>query len=542
MERLNYNTLISQGYDGYLLREGPERVLQFGDGNFLRAFADHFIDEMNEHSGFDAKVVVVQPAAPKLNPKLNEQDGLYTLFLRGREHGERVNQKRVISCVSRVLNASEQWSDVLACAKNPDLRFIISNTTEAGIVYDGGCRKEDAPPKSFPGKLTQFLYERFRLGLRGFVILPCELIDDNGRALAKCIDQYIDLWNLGEEFRHWIAEENTICDTLVDRIVTGYPKAEAASLCAELGYDDQMIDTAEVFGTWIIEGPKSLAKELPFQQAGLPIQIVDDHAPYKQRKVRILNGAHTSMVLGAFLAQQDIVRGCMEDDVIRGFMNRTLFEEIIPTLDLPKDQLTEFAASVIDRFNNPYIDHSLLAISLNSTSKWKARVMPSLLEYVKRTNTLPPCITFSFAAYIAFYHAAKARGEGCLVGCRGTSDVEPGVRCPNTTCTNYYEVRDDDWVLDFYYDHRMDSAEEIVRSVIHCDRMWGDALINLTGGNPAAPGSDPVTFESAVFKALKRIETVGMYRAMNEVLRSGSESSSSSDPMSGILTALEVKG
>ena len=516
MERLTYKTLADQGYDGYLLKEALERVLQFGDGNFLRAFADHFIDEMNEKAGFDAKVVVVQPNAPKLNPKLNEQEGLYTLFLRGRENGEQVNHKRVISCVSRVINANQQWADVLACAANPDLRFIISNTTEAGIVYDDGCHLEDAPPKSFPAKLTAFLYERFTLGLPGFVILPCELIDYNGRALAKCIGQYIDLWNLDDDFRDWVSRENIICDTLVDRIVTGYPKSEAAALCEELGYDDQMIDTGEVFGTWIIEGPESLSLELPFAQAALPIQIVEDHAPYKQRKVRILNGAHTSMVLGAFLAHQDIVRDCMENDVIRSFLNKALFEEIIPTLDLPMDQLTEFAASVIDRFNNPYIDHSLLAIALNSTSKWKARVMPSVLEYVKRRGELPPCLTLSFAAYIAFYHKAQARNGNCLVGCRGNSDVEPGNVCPNTTCSNYYEVKDDDWVLDFFDEHRSDSAEEIVHDVVHNERMWGTALAGLSVTDSASGAV--ITFEAAVTEALKRIQAVGMYNAFTEVL------------------------
>lgn len=535
MERLTYKTLKTQGYDGYLLQEAPERVLQFGDGNFLRAFVDHFIDEMNEKADFDGKVVVVQPNAPKLNPKLNEQDGLYTLFLRGREHGEQVCHKRVISCVSRVLNANEQWADVLSCAGNPNLRFLISNTTEAGIVYDDGCRLEDAPPKSFPAKLTAFLYERFTLGLPGFVILPCELIDYNGRTLAKCIDQYIDLWGLGEDFRGWVSRENILCDTLVDRIVTGYPKTESATLCADLGYDDQMIDTGEVFGSWVIEGPKSLALELPFQRAGLPIQIVEDHAPYKQRKVRILNGAHTSMVLGAFLAHKDIVRDCMEDDVIRGFMNKTLFDEIIPTLDLPKEQLMDFAASVIDRFNNPYIDHSLLAISLNSTSKWKARVMPSLLEYVKRMGALPACITFSFAAYIAFYHKAAARSEGCLVGCRGNSDVEPGNVCPNTTCTNYYEVKDDDWILDFYDAHRDDTAEEIVHAVVHNERMWGTALAGLSVTDPASGSA--ITFEAAVIEALKRIETVGMYNALAEA--AGMDSSADTEDFSA-LTVLEV--
>ena len=527
MKRLNYTTLKEQGFDGYLLQEAPERVLQFGDGNFLRAFADHFIDEMNEKANFQGKVVVVQPAAPQLNPTLNEQEGLYTLFLRGREQGQQVNHKRVISCVSRVLNANQQWEQVLQCAENPNLRFLISNTTEAGIVYDPDCRMEDAPPKSFPGKLTQFLYQRFRLGLPGFVILPCELIDYNGRALAKCIDQYIDLWGLEDDFRRWVQEENTICDTLVDRIVTGYPKSEATSLCEELGYDDRMIDTGEVFGAWVIEGPKSLALELPFEQAGLPIQIVEDHAPYKQRKVRILNGAHTSMVLAGYLAGESIVRGCMENDIIRNFMNQTIHQEIIPTLDLPLDQLTEFADAVTERFNNPYIDHSLLAISLNSTSKWKARVMPSLLEYVARFGTLPALLTFSFAAYIAFYHGATSRGEGCLVGCRGTKDNVDEGPCTNKTCTNYYEVKDDDWVLNFYYDHRMDSVEDLVHAVVHNERMWGTALSQLAVEIPTT-----MTFEQAVIGYLTRIESVGMYRALSEMVKA-------SDPLAGTLTHLE---
>ena len=491
MERLTYATLETLGFDGYLLKEAPERVLQFGDGNFLRAFADHFIDEMNEKAGFDGKVVVVQPAAVKLNPRLNEQDGLYTLFLRGREQGQKVNQKRVISCVSRCLNANQQWDQVLDCAENPQLRFIISNTTEAGIVFDPECRKDDAPPKSFPAKLTLFLYRRYELGLPGFVILPCELIDHNGKALADCIHRYIGLWQLDDGFRAWVAEENTICDTLVDRIVTGYPRSEAEELCDELGYEDQMIDTGEVFGAWVIEGRQSLALELPFEAAGLPIAIVKDHVPYKQRKVRILNGAHTSMVPAAYLAGQDIVRGCMEDDVIRGFMNKTIYEEILPTLDLPQDQLTGFAAAVTERFNNPYIDHSLLAIALNTTSKWKARVLPSLLGYVERKGQLPRCITFSFAAYVALYHNAKERGESCLVGLRGS---------------DRYQIKDDDWVLDFYYDHRDDTSSQMISAVINHPRMWDGALAALPG------------FEGAAAKALERIEAVGMYAALKECL------------------------
>ncbi len=491
MDKLSYKLLKAQGFEGYLLESAPERVLQFGEGNFLRAFVDYFIDNLNEKAGFNGKVVLTQPIAPGLAEVINSQEGLYTLFLRGQENGEKVNRKRVISCVSRCINPYQDYTALLDCAKNPDLRFLVSNTTEAGIVFDSACKFDDAPPASFPAKLTRFLYERHQLGLPGFVILSCELIDHNGEELKKCVGQYIDLWGLDEGFAEWVRTENIFCSTLVDRIVTGYPRAEAAAICEELGYEDNLIDTGEVFGFWVIEGPQSLKEELPFEKAGLPVIIVDDHTPYKQRKVRILNGAHTSMVLGAYLAGQDIVRDCMKDDVIRGFMNKTIYEEIIPTLDLPREDLTDFAAAVSERFANPYIDHALLAISLNSTAKWKARVMPSLLEYKKRTGNLPACITFSFAAYIAFYHAGYERGADCLIGRRG-----------ETT----FEIKDDQWALDFYYDHRDDDSKALAHAVIHNDKMWGAELAELPG------------FEEAVAAALARIEAVGMYQAMKDCL------------------------
>lgn len=491
MDKLSYKLLKAQGFEGYLLESAPERVLQFGEGNFLRAFVDYFIDNLNEKAGFNGKVVLTQPIAPGLADIINSQEGLYTLFLRGQENGEKVNRKRVISCVSRCINPYQDYTALLDCAKNPDLRFLVSNTTEAGIVFDPACKFDDAPPASFPAKLTRFLYERHQLGLPGFVILSCELIDHNGDELKKCVGQYIDLWGLDEGFAAWVRDENIFCSTLVDRIVTGYPRAEAAAICEELGYEDNLIDTGEVFGFWVIEGPQSLKDELPFEKAGLPVIIVDDHTPYKQRKVRILNGAHTSMVLGAYLAGQDIVRDCMKDDVIRGFMNKTIYDEIIPTLDLPREDLTDFAAAVAERFANPYIDHALLAISLNSTAKWKARVMPSLLEYKMRTGNLPACITFSFAAYIAFYHAGRERGVDCLIGRRG-----------ETT----FEIKDDQWALDFYYDHRDDDAKALAHAVIHNGKMWGTELAELPD------------FEEAVAAALARIEDVGMYQAMKDCL------------------------
>ena len=492
MEKLCYETLEKQGYDGYLLKDAPERVLQFGEGNFLRAFVDYFIDMMNEKAGFHSKVVLCQPIAPGLADMINEQEGLYTLFLRGFENGKKVNDKRVISCVSRCLNPYQDYDAVLACAENPDLRFIACNTTEAGIIYDPACSFTDVPADSYPGKLTQFLYKRFETfgkeAGKGFVILSCELIDNNGKELEKCVLQYADQWKLGEEFITWIKQENIFCSTLVDRIVTGYPRNEAASICEELGYQDNIIDTGEVFGFWVIEGPESLKEELPFEKAGLPVLITNDHKPYKQRKVRILNGAHTSFVLGAYLAGQDIVRDCMEDEVICGFMNKTIYDEIIPTLTLPKEELKSFAASVTERFKNPFIDHALLSISLNSTSKWKARVMPSLKGYIANTGKLPECITASFAFYIAFYRGKQLTEDG-LIAARPAG--------------NEYTVKDDRPILKFFCDHREDDAKTLVDAVCSNEEFWGEDLTAIAGFEEAVAGYVADIWEKGAYEVMK---------------------------------------
>lgn len=494
MKKLSYELLEELNYDGYLLKEAPERVLQFGEGNFLRAFVDYFIDVMNEKAGFNSKVVLCQPIAPGLADMINEQEGLYTLYLRGFQDGQKVNQKRIISCVSRCLNPYQDFEAVLACADNPELRFIACNTTEAGIAYDPACRFTDVPANSYPGKLTQFLYRRFQTfgkeAGKGFIILACELIDDNGKELEKCVLQYAKQWELGDEFTRWIEEENIFCSTLVDRIVTGYPRSEAESICEENGYVDQLLDTGEIFGFWVIEGPECIKKEFPCEEAGLPILITDNHKPYKQRKVRILNGAHTSMVLGAYLAGQDIVRNCMENEVICGFMNKTIYEEIIPTLTLPEEELKDFAFSVTERFKNPFIDHALLAISLNSTSKWKARVMPSLKGYVAKTGSLPACITASFAFYLAFYRGVRLEEEG-LVGSRGA---------------NEYTIKDDRPILEFYDSIKELPADEYVHAVCKRTDFWGENLGDIPG------------FEEAVADYLCKTESCGAYEVMKALL------------------------
>lgn len=490
MERLNYNVLEGSGYSGYILKDAPEKVLQFGEGNFLRAFVDYWFDLANEKAGWNGKCALVQPIKPGLADLINEQEGLYTLYLRGSEKGEKVDERRVISSVSRCLNPYEEkdYEAVMEIAASDDLEIIVSNTTEAGIAYDASCKKDDCPPSSFPAKLTQVLYRRYQAGKPGVLILACELIDNNGKELLKCVNQYIDQWELEDGFRSYVNETCTFCGSLVDRIVPGRirDEKETAALARVHGYEDQILDVGEVFGVWVIEGDEALNDVLPFRKAGLEdkVFVTPDMSPYKKRKVRILNGAHTGFVLGAYLAGENIVRDCMHDEVIRGFMNKMLNEEVIPTLPLDKDDLNQFAAAVQDRFNNPFVDHELMSISLNSTSKWKARNMPSLLEYVKEKGTLPVCLTMSFAAYIAFY----------------SSDIqkltEEGLVC-RRPLGNEYTVSDDRFVLEFYEAHKNDSEEGLVHAVMTNTRMWEQNLTEIPG------------FEEAVVKALGEIRTKG---------------------------------
>ena len=491
MEKLSYKLLKETGYDGFLMGDAPEKVLQFGEGNFLRAFVDYFIDMLNEKTGFNGKVVLCQPIEQGLSDMINDQEGLYTLFLRGQENGEKVNKKRVISSVSRCLNPYREFDKFMECAANPDIRFIVSNTTEAGIAYNPACKLEDKPASSFPGKLTQLLYERFQKKLPGFIILSCELIDRNGDELFRCVKKYIEQWGLSDEFLSFVENENVFCSTLVDRIVPGYPRAEADAICEELGYKDNLIDTAEVFGAWVIEGPQSIKEEFPVDKAGLPVIVVDNVDPYKKRKVRILNGAHTSMIMGAYLSGQDIVRDCMKDEVIKGYMNKALYTEIIPVLKgLEKKDLEDFAAAVSDRFANPFIDHELLSISLNSCSKWKARVMPTVLEYYEQKKELPKVLTFSFAAFLEFYHQGFEKRDGALVAKRDDKE---------------FLIKDDEWVLDAFLALKDADADTLAKNIIENEKMWGSSLKDLDG------------FTEAVTADLKLIREKGMYEAMKEV-------------------------
>lgn len=490
MKRLSYDVLEEQGYEGYLLKEGPERVLQFGEGNFLRAFADYFIDIANEKAGFQGKVCIVQPIRNGLSDAVNEQEGLCTIYLRGYENGEKVSRKRIISSINRAINPYEDYQEFLKCAANPDLRYIISNTTEAGIAFDSTNKYEDTPPDNFPAKLTRFLHERYLIfgeeKGKGFVILSCELIDHNGDELKRCVKEYIKLWGLEEGFLSWLERENTFCSTMVDRIVTGYPASEISDLEKENGYEDRLIDTGEIFAIWVIEGPEWLREELPFEKAGLPVIVCEDCSPYKNRKVRILNGVQTGMVLASYLSGYNIARYCLDDPVIKGYMERMIYEEIIPALDLPEEEKLSFAKETFERLANPFIDHKLLAISLNTTSKWKARDLPSVKSYYEKFGKLPSNLVFSFAAYLAFYHCSRLE-NGHMVGLRGEEE---------------YFVNDDREVLEFFMEHKDDTVPQLVQAVCSNEKMWGEDLTKLGD------------FALMAKVYLNRIYEMGMHAAM----------------------------
>ncbi len=499
METLNYQVLEKSGYDGYILKNAPEKVLQFGEGNFLRAFVDYWFDLANEKADWNGKCVLVQPIAPGLAKMINEQEGLYTLYLRGSENGQKVDDKRVISSVSRCLNPYEKadYEKMMDVAASDDLEIIVSNTTEAGIVYDPACQQNDCPPSSFPAKLTQVLYHRYKAGKKGIIMLACELIDNNGKELLKCVNQYIDQWGLEDGFKKYVNEDCTFCGSLVDRIVPGRirdPK-EVAELEEKHGYADPLLDVGEVFGVWVIEGDTKLNDILPFRKAGLEdhVFVTPDMSPYKKRKVRILNGAHTGFVLGAYLAGFDIVRDCMHDETILGYMNKMLLQEVVPILPLDQDDCKKFAAAVEDRFNNPFVNHELMSISLNSTSKWRARNMPSFLEYIEKNDKLPTCLTMSFAAYIAFYsnNIQELNDKGLV--CKRAKG-------------NEYTISDDRYVLEFYNAHKDDDIPTLVHAVMTNEQMWGQDLTKVAG------------FEEATVKNLTLIREQGAMAAYKSCL------------------------
>lgn len=381
----------------------PIRVLQFGQGNFLRGFVDWQIDLLNERCATDLGVVIVRPTSRSTAPLLDTQGGCYTTLLRGLdEAGALQTEVRVIQCVQRELDLALHWPDYLALAANPDVRFVVSNTTEAGIAINTTDQYTDQPPASFPAKLTRWLHARFaHLGAdpsKGLILLPTELIEANGPALRSAVLHYAALWELEAEFANWIDQACHFCSTLVDRIVTGYPSAEAEALQQQWGYRDPMLVAGERYHYWAIEAPDWVAQELPLHRAGLNVQWVADLAPIRLRKVAILNGAHTLLSALGLLAGVQTVGAAMADTQLRSFLQDTLQQEILPTLPFAQDDLQAFTAEVLLRFSNPTISHALSAIALNQESKFAARLLPQLLNYQRSTGTLPARIVLVLAA------------------------------------------------------------------------------------------------------------------------------------------------
>ena len=395
----------------------PIKIMQFGEGNFLRAFIDWIIQNLNDDGAICSDVAVVQPMPFGRVKELKEQDGLYTLRLEGIDNGEKVKKSRVIDVIGDLINPFEEYEHYLSYGESEDLQIIISNTTEAGIALDPTDTDFTVCPKSFPGKLLALLkrrYDRFNGDMsKGLAIVPCELIDNNGDELYKCLTELAKICGMDEKFIEWLQKANHFTSTLVDRIVPGYPRGEIEAIQKETGYIDNNIVKGEIFHLWVLKKEPFVQSVLPADKTGLNVIFADSIKPYKQRKVKILNGSHTAMVPVAYLCGIDTVGEAVNDPVIGKFVRDFVFEEVNPTIDLPQDQMVAFANSVIERYQNPFIRHELMSIALNSTTKFRTRLLPTLQDYVRIKGELPLHLIFAFAALVEFHK-----------GKRGDADIE----------------------------------------------------------------------------------------------------------------------
>lgn len=479
MEALNRSTARAVRY--------PEKVIQFGEGNFLRAFVDWIIWNTNQKTDFNAGVVVVQPIESGLADVLESQDGLYHVNLQGIDKGEAVDSIQMIDVVSRALNPYADFEGYMALAENPDIRFVISNTTEAGIAFDPKCRLEDRPASSYPGKLTQLLYHRYEHfkgdPAKGLIILPCELIFLNGKELKKCIHQYIDLWNLGEGFKDWFEQACGVYCTLVDRIVPGYPKDTIDQIHERIGFKDSLVVKGEIFHLWVIEAPESVAAEFPADKAGLNVLFVPSEAPYHERKVTLLNGPHTVLSPVGYLSGLDTVRECVEDPEIGRYVRKVMYGELLETLNLPRPELEAFADSVVERFVNPYVRHFVTSIMLNSFPKYRTRDLPGLKTYLDRKGELPEGLVLGLAAIITYYKG----------GMRGDTAIVPN---------------DDPAIVSLLKElWASDDVRKVAEGVLAAEFIWGEDL-NLI------PGLTDMTTEY-----LHVIQNEGMRAAVRKVIQ-----------------------
>lgn len=475
--------------------ERPVKVLQYGTGNFLRGFAIPMIDIANEAGVFDGNIFIVKPT-PSAGEvaQFRQQDCMYTVILRGTKNGEPCLERRVITSVADVVHAYREYDKYSVLAGSPDLRFIVSNTTEAGIVYDNRDDIDLNPPNTFPGKLTKFLFERYQAfdGAmdKGLIIIPLELIERNGETLREYCIKLANLWGLPKRFILWLTEANTFCNTLVDRIVTGYPADEADYLARKLGYLDEFMVVGEPFAQWVIESDGSqVADEFPLDKAGLPVIFTSDLSSYRAQKVRLLNGTHTALALAAYLSGLNTVLEMMNDKIMREFVEKVIYEEIAPTVPFSADLVLTYADSVIERFENPFIKHNLLAISINSIAKFKARILPIIIEIYEQKGALPRLLCFALAALMEFYDGEQRDGK--FIGMRSG---EP------------YEILDDPAVLAFFIQNRFLTPNEKVRAFLARADFWDEDLTNIKD------------LPALVTEALQSIRDDGMQGALHKVL------------------------
>lgn len=465
----------------------PERVIQFGEGNFLRAFVDWMIQQMNDKAGFNGSVVVVQPIENGMVDMLNAQDCLYHVNLQGLDKGEKVNSLTMVDVISRALNPYKEYDAYLKLAEQPEMRFVISNTTEAGIVFDPSCKLTDTPPSSYPAKLTQLLYHRYKTFNgdkgKGLIIFPCELIFLNGHKLKETIYQYIDLWQLGEEFKAWFTEACGVYATLVDRIVPGFPRKEIADIKEKLQYNDNLVVQGEVFHLWVIEAPEAVAEEFPAHKAGLNVLFVPSEEPYHQRKVTLLNGPHTVLSPVSWLSGINIVRDACQHPVIGKYIHQVMFNELMETLDLPKDELIQYANDVLERFNNPFVDHAVASIMLNSFPKYETRDLPGLKIYLQRKGQLPQGLVLGLAAIITYY--------------KGDTRAD-GVKAEPNDAREITGLLQSLWATGSY--------RQVAEGVLAEKSIWGEDL------NAIAGLTDRITYY------LEAIQTKGMLEVVKEII------------------------
>ena len=471
----------------------PERAVQFGTGAFLRGFVEHFVDEANRRGRFAGRVVAIGSTGSGRDEALTRQDGLYTLMTQGITDGEPRREFRVVASLSRALSATHDWSAVLACARNPQLELVFSNTTEVGIVRDEHDAVDAAPPRSFPGKLTRFLFERARTFAfsrgKGVVVLPCELVEGNGGRLREIVLELAARWELGRPFTRWVEQAVPFCNTLVDRIVTGTPPAaERDALFDSLGYRDELLTACESYRLFAIEGDAALRDRLGFADGADGVVVTEDVASFRERKVRLLNGAHTAMVPAAILAGCETVRDAVAHELLGPFLRRVVLEEILPTVEAPDAE--PFAHDVLDRFANPYIRHSLFDITLQGTMKLRVRVVPSIVRHVDSVGRVPAALAFGFAAYLIFMRG-DAQDARRRAGLAVPADDQGGrVRA-------LWDMLEND----------SDSAlAALVRAASADESLWGTDLTRIPG------------FADAVTDHLVRVRRDGIAAALDALL------------------------